>query len=196
VTGSTRLAKIALSTVLLTLAMTLLIITFDNQRSKRQVSEYQLPDVTLIKHTGEAIRLIDYLATDKPLILEFIFTGCTTVCPVMMVKFANLQRRLEPDTEQVLMVSISIDPENDTPEVLTRYREQYQARPGWDFLTGSVADISKVMAAFNTRPTDMATLDTPLLLRAPGSKRWVRLTGNIDNRTFWSEYQELLIGNQ
>lgn len=195
-TRNTRLAKIALSIALSVLAMTLLIITCNNQRSKRQVAEYQVPDVTLIKHTGEAVQLIDYLATAKPLILEFIYTGCTTVCPVMMIKFANLQRRLEPDTEQVLMVSISIDPENDTPEVLTRYREQYQAQPGWDFLTGSVADIRKVMDAFNTRPTDMATLDTPVLLRAPGSQSWVRLTGEIDSRTFWSEYQNLLTPDQ
>lgn len=187
-----KAGKMILFVGLLALAVSLIVINLDNRRYKRQVASYRIPDVTLIDHNNRPVPLIEYLQTDKPLILEFIYTGCTTVCPVMMVKFANLQRRLEPHTEQVLMVSISIDPENDTPQVLSAYREQYRARPGWDFLTGSVDDIRKVMSAFDTRPTDMATLDTPVLLRAPGSNRWVRLTGEIDSRTFWTEVQELL----
>lgn len=184
-------AKLFLLIGMLALAITLIAINYDNHRHKRRVESYLIPDVTLIDQNNRQVRLIDYLKTDKPIILEFIYTACTTVCPVMMVKFANLQRRLEPDTEQALLISISIDPENDTPEVLSSYREHYQAQPGWDFLTGSVQDIRKVMAAFNTQPTDMATLDSPVLLRPAGINQWVRLTGEIDSKMFWDEFQQL-----
>lgn len=186
-----KFAKPALVLVMLTLAITLVIINYNNQRYKRSVETYNIPDVVLINQDNEPIRLVEYLDTDKPVILEFIYTACTTVCPVMMIKFANLQRRLEPDTEQALMVSISIDPENDTPEVLTGYRNNYHAQPGWEFLTGTPDAIHTVMAAFNTHFTDMATLDSPVLLRASDSNLWVRLTGEIDGKTFWHEFQEL-----
>lgn len=191
---STSLGKItrpALFLGMLALAITLIAVNFDNRRYKRNVERYQVPEVTLINHNNQPVPLIEYLQTDKPLVMEFIYTGCTTVCPAMMVKFSNLQQRLKPHTDQMLMVSISIDPENDTPEVLRNYRNQYHAQPGWDFLTGSVEDIRKVMDAFDTRPTDMATLDAPVLLRAPGSNRWIRLSGEIDGHSFWNEYQSL-----
>lgn len=184
-------SKIILLIGMTALAITLVIINYDNRRHKRSVETYRIPDVVLVNHDNEPIRLIEYLETDKPVILEFIYTACTTVCPIMMVKFSNLQRRLEPDTEQALMVSISIDPENDTPEVLTSYRNKYRAQPGWDFLTGTPDAVHAVMAAFNTRFTDMATLDSPVLLRASGSKDWIRLTGEIDSKTFWREFQNL-----
>ena len=177
---------------MLGVAITLIVITSRNYSYKRTIARYNIPDVILIDQDNRPVRLIEYLNTEKPVVLEFIYTACTTVCPVMMVKFANLQRRLEPDTEQARMISISIDPENDSPEILTGYRNHYQARPGWDFLTGSPEAIRKVMAAFDTRATDMASLDSPVLLRAPGSDRWVRLTGEIDSVTFWEEYQSML----
>jgi len=176
---------------LIVLAITLLMINHDNHRYKRSIESYSIPDVTLINQDGQQVQLIEYLNTDKPVILQFIYTACTTVCPGMMVKFTNLQRRMEPDTEQALMVSISIDPENDTPEVLTGYSKSYQAQPGWDFLTGSPEDIHTVMSAFNTQPTDMSTLDSPVLLRAPGEDHWLRLAGEINSRTFWEEYQKI-----
>lgn len=191
-----KAAKIFLLTGMFALAIILLTINFDNRRYKRSVESYRIPDVTLVDQNRQPIRLNEYLETDKPVILEFIYTACTTVCPVMMVKFSNLQRRLEPDTERALLVSISIDPENDTPEVLSSYRERYQAQPGWDFLTGSVEDIREVMAAFHTKPTDMATLDSPVLLRSAGSDRWIRLTGDIDSQTFWSEFQQLQLPSE
>lgn len=186
-----KFVKGALLLGMIAVAITLIMVNIDNHRYKRSIESYPIPDVTLIDQHNNPIRLIEYLDTDKPIILEFIFTACTTVCPVMMLKFANLQRRLEPDPSQARMVTISIDPENDSPEVLAGYRNHYQAKPGWDFLTGSPEDIRKVMDAFKTEPTDMATLESPILLLASGSKKWLRLTGEVDNLTLWNEYVNL-----
>jgi len=190
-----KFAKFFLLLVLMVLALSLIVIDSDNRRYKRNVENYQVPDVTLINQDNQPVKLVELLDIDKPVILQFIYTACTTVCPGMMVKFTNFQRRLEPDTEQALLVSISIDPENDTPEVLTGYSDSYQAQPGWVFLTGSPNDIYTVMAAFNTQPTDMSTLDSPVLLRAPGQNQWLRLTGEINNQTLWDEYKMITKSN-
>lgn len=173
------------------LAALIYFLTLEKDRYQRSFVDYQIPAVTLLNQQGDAIPLRDYLSADKPIILEFIFTSCTTLCPNQSVKFANFQKKLQPDTEQVRLVSITVDPETDSPEVLRHYLQQYQSQPGWDFLTGSKADIKQVMTAFDIKPSDMITLNSSLLLRSPKTGRWVRVDGQLDGQDFLNEYQQL-----
>ena len=74
-------------------------------------------------------------------IADFIFTSCAGSCPAMSAKTAGLQRRLPPE---VLLVSISVDPKRDTPQVLTEYARRYGAQSGrWFFLTGPEEEIRR-----------------------------------------------------
>lgn len=68
-------------------------------------------------------------------IADFIFTGCPGPCPMISTRMSELQRPLEKT--DILLVSFSVDPANDTPEVLRAYAEKLHAQPNrWDFLTG------------------------------------------------------------
>lgn len=80
----------------------------------------------------------------KVWIADLIFTSCPSICPMMSTSMANLHRRLdEPD---VRFVSISVDPETDTPEVLSEYAGRYGAdTERWTFLTGTVEDVNRVV---------------------------------------------------
>ncbi|WP_085992531.1 SCO family protein [Oceanobacillus senegalensis] len=70
-------------------------------------------------------------------IADFIFTNCTTVCLPMTSNMATLQSKLNEENIDVHLVSFSVDPENDTPEVLKQYGESYNADfSNWTFLTG------------------------------------------------------------
>lgn len=70
----------------------------------------------------------------KVYVADFIFTSCPDICPVLSMQMANLHRRVsEPG---VRFVSITVDPERDTPEVLKKYAERYRADARWHFLTG------------------------------------------------------------
>ncbi len=173
------------------LAVMILLLTLEKERYQRSLVSYQVPAVTLRNQLNQPVPLRDYLSPDKPVLLEFIFTSCTTLCPDQSVKFSNLQRRLAPASDQVRLVSISVDPETDTPEVIHRYLQQYQAQPGWDFLTGSPTEIRQVMAAFDIKPSDMITLDSSLLLRSPLTGQWVRVDGRLNGEDFLREYQRL-----
>ena len=173
------------------LAALIYFLTLENERYQRSSVDYQIPAVTLINQQGDSVPLRDYLSGNKTIILEFIFTSCTTLCPNQSVKFANFQKKVQPNSEQVQLVSITVDPETDTPEVLRHYLQQYQSLPGWDFLTGSKADIKQVMAAFNIKPSDMITLDSSLLLRSPKTGQWIRIDGQLDGQDFLNEYQRL-----
>ena len=167
--------------------------TEGRQRYKRTVEKYEIPDVTLVNQNGKKISLKSLVDSDKPVLLDFIYGTCTTICPVLSAGFTYFQRRLEPEYPAgVRLVSISIDPENDTPEVMRKYLERYRAKPGWDFLTGTREDINRVMRAFDAYvPNKMAHY--PLtLLHAPQAERWVRIYGLIGGSELMDEYRKLL----
>jgi protein SCO1/2 len=148
---------------------------FAEKGYERTVERYQVPNVTLLSQDRKQVKLEDYLASDRPIVLGFLFTTCTTICPVQGAMFANMQKTLGPNAERVRFVSISIDPEHDTPERMREFLQRYQGREGWDFLTGTKADIELVARAFNAYvPNKMSHL--PLtFLKAAGGIDWVRL---------------------
>ena len=93
-----------------------------------------LPDFSLIERNGRRVTLADLRG--KVWIGNFIYTHCTDTCPLQSARMARLQGdlRAEPD---VRLVSITVDPERDTPKVLVEYAARFGADPGrWLFLTG------------------------------------------------------------
>lgn len=161
-------------------------------RYQRSEESYVIPDVTLINQHRQKVRLVELLQTDKPVLVDFIYGTCTTICPILSAGYSSMQRKLAPAEEKVRLVSISIDPEYDTPEVMTEYLEKYQAKPGWLFLTGSREDINKAMRAFDAYvPNKMAHYPITFL-RGPGQERWVRIYGLIGTSDLMKEYQGLL----
>jgi protein SCO1 len=79
------------------------------------------------------------LNKEKILIADFIFTNCDTVCLPMTANMAKLQKKIEEAglRDEVQLVSISVDPEHDTPDVLEEYSSRYEFNDGnWSFLTG------------------------------------------------------------
>jgi protein SCO1/2 len=102
------------------------------------------PEFTLTKQDGNRLALKDLRG--KVLAITFIFASCADTCPLLTAKMAGIQNRLGSDFgPKVFFVSITVDPEKDTPEVLKRYAEAHKANPaGWAFLTGTQAEIREV----------------------------------------------------
>jgi protein SCO1 len=102
----------------------------------------EVGELDAVNQNGEKVRLSD-LNKDKILIADFIFTNCDTVCLPMTANMAKLQRKIEEAglQDKVQLVSISIDPEEDTPETLTEYSKRHSADySNWTFLTGYTRD--------------------------------------------------------
>lgn len=157
---------------------------------QRTLEKYTLPDVTLIDQNGRKVRLKSLLESDKPVIVDFIFGTCTTICPILSSCYLNLQQKLGDNSEKVHLVSISIDPENDTPKVMKEYLKRYRARPGWDFLTGSRKDIDAVMRGFNAYIPDKMSHFALTLIHKPKEEKWVRITGIMSTAEFFAEAQK------
>jgi protein SCO1 len=102
------------------------------------------PEFALTKQDGKRLALKDLRG--KALAITFIFASCADTCPLLTAKMAGIQNKLgNAFGSQVNFVSITVDPERDTTEVLKRYAEGYKANlAGWAFLTGTTAEIRDV----------------------------------------------------
>jgi protein SCO1/2 len=102
------------------------------------------PAFTLTAQDGRRLSLSDLHG--KVVVVTFIFTSCAHACPVLTAKLATLQDELGMDFgPKVFFLSVTVDPERDTPEVLTRYAQAHGAKlSGWAFLTGSPEEIRGV----------------------------------------------------
>lgn len=154
---------------------------------KLTVEKYAIPDVTLIDQNGKKVRLLSILESNKPVVVDFIFGTCTTICPVLSAGYVNLQQKLGEDSGRVQLVSISIDPENDTPKVIKEYLKRYRAKPGWDFLTGSRKDIDAVMRAFNAYIPNKMSHYALTLIHKPKVDNWIRIYGIMSSSEFFEE---------
>jgi protein SCO1/2 len=95
------------------------------------------PEFTLTSQDGAPVTLADFRG--KVVAVTFIFTLCTATCPVLTPMMSFVQDRLGPDFgSKIAFVSITVDPERDTPKVLKEYAEAFGANlAGWSFATGT-----------------------------------------------------------
>jgi len=144
----------SLTAVLLTFALGVLAFSFGKVvwKTKCKRSEKvqtlptyaQVPEFILTERNTKTVSLSDLKG--KVWIANFMFTHCAGICPLMSNKMKSLQETLS-DSFGIRFVSFSVDPERDTPEVLSRYAERYQADPiKWFFLTGDKKTIYNLSA--------------------------------------------------
>ena len=100
----------------------------------RTLEHYEVPDVMLINQDNVRVSLRKLLSSDSPVLVDFVYTTCTTICPVLSINFVELpenDHRGKPGTSR--LVSISIDPEFDTPKAMKAYLKRYNAQAGMGF---------------------------------------------------------------
>lgn len=139
--------------------------------------QYEVPDVDLIDATGAPVALRKLLADDEPVVMNFIFTTCTTICPVMTATLAESQRELGEAAGRVRWVSVTIDPEYDRPEVLRAYAARFDASPAWAFLTGDGNDVAETLTSFGVFAGSKMNHRPVTLLKPRNSSSWRRLDG-------------------
>ncbi len=127
----------------LVLGFALLLIGFSNAAASMDAGSY--PNVPLVNQDGKTLRFYDDVIKGKVVTINFMFTSCVDSCPLETAKLLEVQRRLgEHVGKNVHMYSITVDPERDTPAVLKAYMKKFKVGPGWDFLTGKLADIDLI----------------------------------------------------
>ncbi|MEJ2453210.1 MAG: SCO family protein [Candidatus Thiodiazotropha sp.] len=157
----------------------------------RKLAVYEAPDVELIAEDNRAIQFADLLATDRPVMLNFIFTTCTTICPVLSASFKQVQDLMGSEAKEVLMISITIDPEYDTPEKLADYADRFSAGEQWTFLTGQIDDVVRVEKAFDIFRGSKTNHEPVTLIRSADKAEWVRIEGFANAEEIVAEYKKI-----
>jgi protein SCO1/2 len=146
------------------------------------------PNVELITQTGKTVRFYDDLLKGKSVVINVIYTRCKDRCPLETAKLSQVQRLLSDRMgKDIFFYSISIDPEWDTPAVLSDYAEKFRAGPGWLFLTGKredIAGIQKKLGLYSR--TDAVNPDghlPSLMIGNEPTGQWM-LNSAVDNPRF------------
>jgi protein SCO1 len=123
------------------------------------------PEFTLTSTDGGRLSLVDLRG--KVVAVTFIYATCTDTCPILTAKMARMQKRLGPDFgSKVRFVSITVDPERDTSQILAQYARNHGADPaGWAFLTGTPVEIRDVGRRYGifARKTERGDVDHTFL---------------------------------
>jgi len=160
----------------------------------RREADYKIPEIILLRQDGSQAQFPAELDDGRPVLLTFIFTSCTTVCPVINGVFARVQQKLGKEHERVHMLSISIDPDYDTPSHLNDYAKTLKAGPQWQFYTGTPEASIAMQKAFDAYRGDKMKHIPVFLLRAAPGKKWVRLDGLVNPNEVVREYRKLVGG--
>lgn len=111
------------------------------QEQKSPAQKY-FTDVELINQDGQKVSFYSDVLKNKVVVINTFFTTCTSICPPMNRNFEKIQDALGDRLgKDVFLVSISVDPETDTPTRLKEYGRRFHARPGWIFLTGKKENV-------------------------------------------------------
>ena len=159
---------------------------------KSSSHSYRIPELVLIDMNNNRVSLAEAIGDEEPVMLNFIFTTCTTICPVLTATFSQVQRKLGDEAKNVRMISITIDPEEDTPERLKEYAGRFKAGAGWQFLTGSIEDIVATQKAFDAYRGDKMNHVPLTFIRSSTDGPWVRLEGFTSAAEVVSEYRQQL----
>ncbi len=162
---------------------------------KVSTASYPVVAVALVKADGKHTDLARELSDKRPVVLNFIYTTCTAICPVQTHTLAEAQRQLGADASKIHLMSISIDPENDTPAKLREYARQYGAGTNWDFYTGTAESSIAAQKSFEAFRGDKMNHEGLTLMRASPGKPWVRLDGLAKPDQIVAEFRKLSAAN-
>jgi len=163
-----------------------------NASYRRSLQDYPLPALSLRGMDDKEYSLESVLAGEGPVMVNFIFTTCPTICPVLSASFASFQQKLSPEElAEIRMVSITIDPEHDTPARLREYAAMFNASPSWRFYTGSLEAIIAVQKAFESYRGSKMNHAPLAFMRAGPGESWLRLEGFPKSSEMLAEYRAL-----
>jgi len=144
-------------------------------KTTAEASAAYFPNHILLTQDNQPVRFYDDVLKGKVVLINFMFTTCTGVCPPMAANLAKVQKYLGDRVgKDVRIVSISVDPTVDTPEKLKKYAEGFHAKPGWYFLTGKKENVDWVLYKLGGYVADKLQHSAILIIGNEATGEWVK----------------------
>ena len=146
--------------------------------SSSQLSKMNIPDTELLDQDGRKIHFYTDLVKGQTVVINFIFTTCTTICPPLGATFARVQKELGDKVgRDVRFISISVDPATDTPERLKAWGAKFHAGDGWTFVTGDKPQVDELLRALGASSARREDHSPTILIGNDAHGTWTRTYG-------------------
>lgn len=132
-------------------------------------------DIRVKNQQGHYLNFFQDLIKGKTVAINLIFTACTSSCPLSAAIFRQVQKKL--GTQKVELITITVDPANDTPERLLNFSKKFKAEPGWVFITGEQTVISGLLKKLGVYTADRNEHSNMVIIGNEAQHRWTRLYG-------------------
>jgi len=140
-------------------------------------SVMQIPDGRVYDQDGNPHNFYTDLIKGRTVAINFIFTTCTGVCPPMTATLRRVQQNLPARSPAIQLISVSVDPETDTPPRLREFAAKFHAGPGWTFVTGDRADIDSILRALGVAVANKNDHTPMVLIGNEQAHYWTRVYG-------------------
>jgi protein SCO1/2 len=141
-------------------------------------AEVDLRDRPLLTQHGDEVLFVSDVIGDNIVVMDFVYTTCTTICPVLSAIFTQVQGKLGDQVgDDVVLVSMSVDPARDTPQRLKAYSSKHRAGDGWLWLTGAKPVVDEVLVGVGAYTTNFEDHPTMVLIGDGRTGEWKRLFG-------------------
>lgn len=141
------------------------------------------PNLPVTNQNGEQLKFYDDLIKDRIVVIMFIYTSCTDICPLTTARMTLVEDRLGDKLgKEIFIVSMTVDPEVDTPEKLKAYSKAFATGPGWTFVTGKPDDIRAINYRLGERSKVLSEHRNEIVLGNDATGEWQRdnLMGDLD----------------
>jgi len=146
-----------------------------SKAQSRQWSEGYIPNLAVKTQDGKTVRFYDDLIKDKIVIISFIYTSCTDICPLTTARLSQLEERLgDLVGRDIFFISMTVDPKRDTPERLKQFSAAFTTGPGWTFVTGDPEDIRAINYKFGERSEILSEHRNQIVLGNDATGEWQR----------------------
>jgi protein SCO1/2 len=134
-------------------------------------------DTVLVTQDGKPVRFYSDVLANKVVAIDFIFTRCDMACPLLTEKLNRVREEIGPlFGKEVFFVSISMDPEFDTPQELAKFAKKHSGlRPGWTWLTGKKADVELVVKRLGEWVDDKESHSTEFIVGNSRTRHWMKV---------------------
>lgn len=137
-------------------------------------------DTVLLDQDGKERLFYTDMLKGKVVVVSFIYTNCTDICPPLMGTLGAVRDRVgDRMGKDVFFVTLSVDPENDTPEELKKYSGRFETGPGWTLLTGKKDDVDRIVRKFGEFREDFEDHSMMLVIGDVAKARWRKVRGDL-----------------
>jgi protein SCO1/2 len=160
--------------------------------AKSASAEVKYGDTVLVDQAGRKVKLKSEVFGDRLVVIDFAYTNCTTICPVLTSLLAKVQDGLgERMGKEVSLVTITVDPARDTAPRLKEYAAKHGVKPGWTWLTGPTGTVNETLKGFGAYAVNFEDHPPMVLVGDPKTNTWTRFFGFSDPKTILARVDEL-----